>query len=143
MGFLEFVLIVASIIALNPLALDLMLPAQPDMAAAFGITNPNRMQAVLSIFLLGFGVGQILVGPLSDRFGRRRTVLAGLVEEHYGKQSDDATVQAFLELVDRRRKKLQRRAMKLGDHLYAKKPKALARRMKKSWHSRAAEMSVA
>ena len=71
MGFPEFVVVIASIMALNPLAMDMMLPALPNIASAFHITVANRPQMVLSIFLLGFGVGQFVMGPLSDRFGRR------------------------------------------------------------------------
>lgn len=77
LGLLEFVLIISGMIAVNPLALDLMLPAQPALAEAFGITNANRIQMVLSIYMLGFGVGQIVIGPMSDRFGRRPVVITG------------------------------------------------------------------
>src|SRR6059058_3873457 len=78
MGFAEFVVVIASIMALNPLAMDMMLPALPNIASAFNITIANRPQAVLSIFLLGFGVGQFVMGPLSDRFGRRPLLLGGI-----------------------------------------------------------------
>src|SRR3981189_3518055 len=78
MGFPEFVVVIASIMALNPLAMDMMLPALPDIASAFHITSANRPQMVLSIFLLGFGVGQFVMGPLSDRFGRRPLLLGGM-----------------------------------------------------------------
>ncbi|MEH2591648.1 multidrug effflux MFS transporter [Bradyrhizobium sp. AZCC 1721] len=78
MGFPEFVIVIASIMALNPLAMDMMLPALPDIASAFHITSANRPQMVLSIFLVGFGVGQFVMGPLSDRFGRRPVLLGGM-----------------------------------------------------------------
>ena len=78
MGFPEFVVVIASIMALNPLAMDMMLPALPNIASAFGITSVNRPQMVLSIFLVGFGVGQFVIGPLSDRFGRRPVLLGGM-----------------------------------------------------------------
>ncbi len=79
MGFREFVAIVAAIMALNPLAMDLMLPALPDVASAFHISNANHVQAVLSVFLTGFGAGQFIIGPLADRFGRRPILLGGLI----------------------------------------------------------------
>jgi len=79
MGFPEFVVAIASIMALNPLAMDMMLPALPNIRAAFAITDANRPQLVLSIFLTGFGIGQFLMGPLSDRFGRRPVLLGGMV----------------------------------------------------------------
>jgi MFS transporter, DHA1 family, multidrug resistance protein len=78
MGFPEFVVVIASIMALNPLAMDMMLPALPDIASAFRITVANRPQMVLSTFLIGFGVGQFVMGPLSDRFGRRPVLLGGM-----------------------------------------------------------------
>ena len=78
MGFPEFVIVIASIMALNPLAMDMMLPALPNIASAFHITSANRPQMVLSIFLVGFGVGQFVMGPLSDRFGRRPILLGGM-----------------------------------------------------------------
>ena len=78
MGFAEFVVVIASIMALNPLAMDMMLPALPDIATAFHITEANRPQEVLSTFLIGFGIGQFVMGPLSDRFGRRAVLIDGM-----------------------------------------------------------------
>ncbi|HTB03752.1 MAG TPA: multidrug effflux MFS transporter [Bradyrhizobium sp.] len=78
MGFPEFVVVIASIMALNPLAMDMMLPALPDIASAFHITAANRPQAVLSTFLIGFGLGQFVTGPLSDHFGRRPVLVDGM-----------------------------------------------------------------
>ena len=78
MGFAEFVVLIASIMALNPLAMDMMLPALPNIASAFHILAANRPQEVLSTFLIGFGLGQFVMGPLSDRFGRRPVLLGGM-----------------------------------------------------------------
>jgi DHA1 family bicyclomycin/chloramphenicol resistance-like MFS transporter len=79
MGFPEFVVVIASIMALNPLAMDMMLPALPNIRTAFGIADANLPQMVLSIFLVGFGAGQFLMGPLSDRFGRRPVLIGGMI----------------------------------------------------------------
>jgi len=79
MGFLEFVVVIASIMALSPLAMDMMLPALSNIRSGFQIADANRPQMVLSIFMVGFGVAQIIMGPLSDRFGRRPVLLAGMI----------------------------------------------------------------
>jgi MFS transporter, DHA1 family, multidrug resistance protein len=79
MGFAEFVVMIAAIMALNPLAMDIMLPALPNIGASFHLDMGNRLQMVLSAFLIGFGVGQFVIGPLSDSFGRRPVLLGGMV----------------------------------------------------------------
>jgi MFS transporter, DHA1 family, multidrug resistance protein len=79
MGFSEFVVLIAVIMALNPLAMDMMLPALPNIGVDFHIDVANRLQAVLSAFLIGFGAGQFVIGPLSDSFGRRPVLLGGMV----------------------------------------------------------------
>ncbi|UZE47672.1 multidrug effflux MFS transporter [Rhodopseudomonas sp. P2A-2r] len=78
MGFPEFLLMIAAIMALNPLAMDIMLPALPEIGAAFRISDGNRLQLLLSAFLVGFGVAQFAIGPLADRFGRRSILLIGM-----------------------------------------------------------------
>jgi MFS transporter, DHA1 family, multidrug resistance protein len=79
MGFAEFVVVIATIMSLNPLAMDMMLPALPNIGSAFHIDVANRLQMVLSAFLIGFGVGQFVIGPLSDSFGRRPVLLGGMI----------------------------------------------------------------
>jgi DHA1 family bicyclomycin/chloramphenicol resistance-like MFS transporter len=79
MGFYEFVVLIAAIMALNPLAMDMMLPALPEIGAAFRVENHNHLQTVLSSFLIGFGVGQFFIGPLSDRYGRRPVLIGGMI----------------------------------------------------------------
>jgi MFS transporter, DHA1 family, multidrug resistance protein len=79
MGFTEFVLVIATIMSLNPLAMDMMLPALPDIGSAFHIDVANHLQMVLSAFLIGFGAGQFVIGPLSDSFGRRPVLIGGMI----------------------------------------------------------------
>src|SRR5688572_2556936 len=78
MGFKEFVTLVAGLMALNALAIDIMLPALQQIGAALGEQDENERQTVLSAYLIGFGVGQLLIGSVSDRFGRRPVLLWGL-----------------------------------------------------------------
>jgi len=79
MGFTEFVGFIAACMALNALAIDVMLPALPMLNADFGLANPNHAQMVIAIYLLGMGTSQLLYGPLSDRFGRRPVLIGGLL----------------------------------------------------------------
>jgi MFS transporter, DHA1 family, multidrug resistance protein len=69
--------LMAAIAALPPLAVDMYLPAIPQIAANLG-TEISTIQNSLSIFLVGFGLGMLLFGPLSDRHGRRPLALFGL-----------------------------------------------------------------
>jgi DHA1 family bicyclomycin/chloramphenicol resistance-like MFS transporter len=78
MGFAEFVAVVAALMALNALAIDIMLPALQEIGAAFHVLEPNRRQTILSSYLIAFGIGQLLIGSVSDRFGRRPVLLGGL-----------------------------------------------------------------
>ena len=77
-GFAEFVALVAGLMALNALSVDVMLPGLPAIDAAFAITADNDRQLVLSVYLVGFAAAQLVWGPLSDRFGRRPALTAGL-----------------------------------------------------------------
>ncbi len=64
--------------ALSALAIDVMLAALPDIAGTFSVAEPNDRQLVVTSYLAGFALGQPLHGPLSDRFGRRPVLVAGL-----------------------------------------------------------------
>lgn len=77
-GFKELVALVAMLMALNALAIDSMLPALPAIGAALNVADANRRQWVVTAYLLGFGVTQIIYGPLSDRFGRRPVLFVGV-----------------------------------------------------------------
>ncbi|MEO5746279.1 MAG: multidrug effflux MFS transporter [Terracoccus sp.] len=62
----------------GPLSIDLYLPALPQVARDLGVTA-DGVALTLTSCTLGLGVGQLIVGPLSDRWGRRRPLLAGIV----------------------------------------------------------------
>ncbi|MEE1939873.1 Bcr/CflA family multidrug efflux MFS transporter [Streptomyces sp. TRM 70361] len=70
-------LILGSLTALPPLSLDMYLPALPDIGTAYG-SPAAQVQLTLTACLLGLAVGQLVVGPMSDRFGRRRPLLIGM-----------------------------------------------------------------
>ena len=63
---------------LQPLSTDLYLASLPHLGAYFDAT-PAAVQQTLSFFVIGFGAAQLFSGPISDRYGRRPVLLAGLV----------------------------------------------------------------
>lgn len=62
----------------GPLSMDMYLPSLPGLADYFGTTVSNA-QLTLSAFTIGFAVGQLFYGPLSDRLGRKRVLLGGIM----------------------------------------------------------------
>lgn len=74
----EFVALTAALMALNALAIDIMLPALPRMGADFRIAEENDRQLIIVAYMLGFGVSQLFYGPLTDRFGRRNVLFISL-----------------------------------------------------------------
>lgn len=77
-GVAEFVAIVAAMIAVTALSIDIMLPALPEIGQAFGLEDENSRQLVITCYILGFALGQVVYGPLSDSYGRKPLLLAGL-----------------------------------------------------------------
>jgi DHA1 family bicyclomycin/chloramphenicol resistance-like MFS transporter len=78
LSFLEFVSLIALLMALTALSIDVMLPALPQIGHALGVDDENDRQLVISVYFIGFAAGQLLFGPLSDHYGRRSPLLAGL-----------------------------------------------------------------
>ena len=77
-SFVEFVGLTAALMALTALSIDIMLPALPEIGAALGVGSENDRQLIVIIYMVGFATGQLIYGPLSDRFGRRPVLLGGL-----------------------------------------------------------------
>jgi DHA1 family bicyclomycin/chloramphenicol resistance-like MFS transporter len=69
--------LLAALTALAPLSTDLYLPTLPDIGRAFGV-SPSQVQLTLSAYLIGFALGQIGYGPISDWYGRRSGLLVAL-----------------------------------------------------------------
>ena len=79
MSKVEFIILMALLMACNALAIDIMLPGLQEIGASLGVENENHRQYVVSSYLIGFGIAQLIYGPLSDRFGRRTPIIAGLI----------------------------------------------------------------
>jgi len=79
LGRVEFIVLMSVLMALTALAIDMMLPAFGDMRSTFGLEpDSNAVAPVVTVFLLGIGLGQPLWGPLSDSLGRKRIIWIGL-----------------------------------------------------------------
>lgn len=72
------IVILSLLTALEPLSIDLYLPGFIQIAGAFNTTAAS-VQISLSTFLGGFAIGQLLWGPLADRFGRKKPILLSLI----------------------------------------------------------------
>ncbi len=75
---LPLVVLLASVTAIGPFSLQALSPALPAIARDFGVT-PAKAQLMLSLSLAAMAVTTLLWGPLSDRFGRRPVLVAGMV----------------------------------------------------------------
>ena len=68
--------LIAPMVALSAASTDIYLPSLPGVAAYFGASS-HQAQLTLSAFMYGYGVAQLICGPLSDRFGRRPVLIGG------------------------------------------------------------------
>ena len=72
------IILLAAIAAIGPLATDMYLPAFPEISQNLNV-SASYIQLTLTTWLIGLAFGQIIVGPLSDIFGRKKPLLIGLV----------------------------------------------------------------
>lgn len=70
-------LLIISFMMLQPLSTDLYLASLPSLANVFSVPA-STVQLTLSVFVIGFGGAQLVIGPLSDRYGRRPVLMWGL-----------------------------------------------------------------
>src|SRR5208282_3539309 len=77
-GTLSLTTLLAMLTALGPLSMDMYLPSLPDIARVLQAPTA-RVQLTISSYLIGFAVGQVIYGPLSDRYGRRPVLLGALI----------------------------------------------------------------
>ena len=75
----EFISLMAMLVATVAISIDAMLPALPDIAIQLTAKNPNQVQLILSAFIGGMALGTLVVGPLSDSFGRKNIIYVGAV----------------------------------------------------------------
>lgn len=76
--YVQLVLVLGALSAIGPLTIDTYLPALPELSRQLGATDAQA-QATITGLLIGLGLGQLIIGPLSDSIGRRKPLLAGLV----------------------------------------------------------------
>ncbi len=77
-GGVRFLLILSALMAFASISTDIYLPALPALSIAFK-ADPGRIQMTLSGFLIGFSLGQLLWGPIGDRYGRKIPIAVGVV----------------------------------------------------------------
>lgn len=77
-SFTFFIIILGSLIAIGPLSIDMYLPAFSSMAKYF-LVEESKIQLTLSSYFIGIAFGQLLYGPIVDRFGKKTPLICGLL----------------------------------------------------------------
>jgi len=76
----ELIAFLAMAMALTALGIDLLIPAFPEIREAFGIdAGSTEVARFITTYFIGLGIGQLLIGPIADRFGRRPLLRAGIL----------------------------------------------------------------
>lgn len=72
------IILISALVMLGPFTNNIMVPSLNSIAAAME-TGYGDAQSILSIFMVGFAAGQLFVGPMSDRFGRKPVLTVSLI----------------------------------------------------------------
>ncbi|MEN3977884.1 multidrug effflux MFS transporter [Acinetobacter sp. CWB-B33] len=74
----SIIVLLSALVAFGPLSIDMYLPSLPLIAQDLN-TPVSEVQKTITLFLIGFSAGMLVYGPLSDRFGRKKLLLIGMV----------------------------------------------------------------
>src|SRR3546814_5603837 len=85
-----WVICVGLIVAIGPLSIDMYLPSFPALQVYFS-TDAASVQSTLSFFFIGLAIGQLIYGPIADRYGRRTPLLFGLLLYVLAARSEEHT----------------------------------------------------
>jgi DHA1 family bicyclomycin/chloramphenicol resistance-like MFS transporter len=77
-GHTKLLFVLAAMTMFVPMSIDMYMPSFPAVADALGV-HIVELQLTLSSFMLGTGLGQIIYGPISDRFGRKKPSYFGIL----------------------------------------------------------------
>ena len=77
-GNVEFISLMAVLMSLVALAIDAVLPALTKIGESLGVGNANTTQLIISVFFIGMSFGQMIYGPISDSFGRKKALYLGM-----------------------------------------------------------------
>lgn len=78
MGNSEFVAFIGAVMAVNALGIDIILPALGMIGRDLSISVANDQQWIVTVYMIGFALGQLAYGPLADRFGRKPVLVGTL-----------------------------------------------------------------
>src|SRR5690554_4057843 len=80
---LPITILITALVAVGTLSTSIYVPSMPTLVGDFA-TTPDNVKLTLTVFLVGFAAGQLVYGPLSDRFGRRSVLIGGLLVYSFG-----------------------------------------------------------
>ena len=77
-GFVEFVFIVALVMSIGAFSIDSIMPGFGAIHEQFAIADANDVQLIMTVYMIGFAIMQLVYGPVSDMIGRRPTLMIGM-----------------------------------------------------------------